>query len=227
MTVFEQIKKLADNQGKSLQKVSEDLGLSQNYIYNLKGAKSPAADKLALIADYFHVSVDYLLGRVDYDEEQGFLENFRNFTLSLETRKIVDFIERFENRELDEPERKLLEAMTKIIEIDFAYCNNRTKEYEGVKFEQYVKTIGSVVDSFYDSFCSSSKNNKIEKMPNATSIRMSKEKAIRYSKNLPSPPKRYVSTVEKTKNISTAEERSSLRGLKKYKSPHENNGEKS
>lgn len=65
MTIFERIKQLADKQGKSLQKVSEDLGLSTNYIYNLKGAKSPAADKLALIADYFHVSVDYLLGRED------------------------------------------------------------------------------------------------------------------------------------------------------------------
>jgi transcriptional regulator with XRE-family HTH domain len=68
MTIFERIKELADKQGKSLQKVSEDLGLSQNYIYNLKGAKSPAADKLALIADYFQVSVDYLLGRYKYDD---------------------------------------------------------------------------------------------------------------------------------------------------------------
>lgn len=65
MTIFERIKELADKQGKSLQKVSEDLGLSQNYIYNLKGAKSPAADKLALIANYFNVSVDHLLG-VDF-----------------------------------------------------------------------------------------------------------------------------------------------------------------
>lgn len=63
MTTFERIKSLADKQGKSLQKVASDLGFGDNYIYNLKGAKSPAADKLALIADYFHVSVDYLLGR--------------------------------------------------------------------------------------------------------------------------------------------------------------------
>ena len=65
MTTFERIKLLADKQGKSLQKVSEDLGLSQNYIYNMRNAKTSNADKLALIADYFHVSVDYLLGRED------------------------------------------------------------------------------------------------------------------------------------------------------------------
>ena len=62
MTIFERIKKLANKQGKSLQKVSEDLGLSTNYLYRLK-TQQPTAEKLALIADYFHVSVDYLLGR--------------------------------------------------------------------------------------------------------------------------------------------------------------------
>lgn len=62
MTIFERIKKLANKQGKSLQKVSEDLGLSTNYLYRLK-TQQPTAEKLSLIADYFHVSVDYLLGR--------------------------------------------------------------------------------------------------------------------------------------------------------------------
>lgn len=70
MTTFERIKLLADKQGKSLQKVSEDLGLSQNYVYNMRNAKTSNADKLALIADYFHVSVDYLLGREDNDTEK-------------------------------------------------------------------------------------------------------------------------------------------------------------
>ena len=64
MTIFERIKKLANKQGKSLQKVSEDLGLSTNYLYRLK-TQQPTAEKLTLIADYFHVSVDYLLGRED------------------------------------------------------------------------------------------------------------------------------------------------------------------
>jgi Predicted transcriptional regulators len=63
MTIFERIKELATKQKISLQKVAEDLGLSTNYIYNLRYSKTPNADKLALIADYFNVSVDYLLGR--------------------------------------------------------------------------------------------------------------------------------------------------------------------
>ncbi len=63
MTTFERIKELADRQGKSLQKVASDLGFSPSYFYNLKSKKSPSAEHLAKVADYFHVSVDYLLGR--------------------------------------------------------------------------------------------------------------------------------------------------------------------
>ncbi|WP_139008887.1 XRE family transcriptional regulator [Lactococcus lactis] len=62
MTTFERIKKLADNQKISLQKVAIDIGLSENAIYGWKTRK-PKGEDLAKIADYFHVSVDYLLGR--------------------------------------------------------------------------------------------------------------------------------------------------------------------
>ena len=64
MTTFERIKLLAKKQGKSLQKVSSDLGFGDNYLYTLKKQK-PKSDSLEKLADYFHVSVDYLLGRED------------------------------------------------------------------------------------------------------------------------------------------------------------------
>jgi transcriptional regulator with XRE-family HTH domain len=62
MTTFERIKSLADNQKISLQKVAIDIGLSENAIYGWKTRK-PKGEDLAKVADYFHVSVDYLLGR--------------------------------------------------------------------------------------------------------------------------------------------------------------------
>jgi len=62
MTIFERVKELSEKQGKSLQKVSEDLGFSSNYFYRMK-KQQPTAEKLKSIADYFNVSVDYLLGR--------------------------------------------------------------------------------------------------------------------------------------------------------------------
>ena len=62
MLVFNNIKSLAKKQGKSIKTVALDIGLSENAIYGWKKTK-PKADDLAKVADYFHVSVDYLLGR--------------------------------------------------------------------------------------------------------------------------------------------------------------------
>ena len=69
MTTFERIKNLAKNRSKSLKQVATDLGLGENYIYTLK-SKQPTAPNLEKLADYFHVSVDYLLGRESEKEMQ-------------------------------------------------------------------------------------------------------------------------------------------------------------
>ncbi len=93
MTIFERIKKLADKQGKSLQKVSADLGFGENYFYTLK-KQQPKADKLSLIADYFGVSVDYLLGRNTPDfiiEDVPFtIEVKRRYNFSSNQKKAID-----------------------------------------------------------------------------------------------------------------------------------------
>lgn len=65
MTVFERIKDLAKKQGKSLNQVEEELGLSKNVLYRMKNSDNPTKERLETLANYFHVSVDYLLGRTD------------------------------------------------------------------------------------------------------------------------------------------------------------------
>jgi Helix-turn-helix. len=65
MTVFERIKILASKQGKSLNKVEEELGLSKNVLYRMKDSDNPTKERLETLADYFKVSVDYLLGRTE------------------------------------------------------------------------------------------------------------------------------------------------------------------
>lgn len=46
--------------------LSKNIGVSQSTIANwLNGVSTPNFTKLLKIADYFHVSVDYLLGRTD------------------------------------------------------------------------------------------------------------------------------------------------------------------
>lgn len=64
MTVFERIQILAKKQGKSVKDVSRELGFGDSTIYKWK-TQSPKAEYLDKVANYFHVSVDYLLGRED------------------------------------------------------------------------------------------------------------------------------------------------------------------
>ncbi|MEJ4514849.1 helix-turn-helix transcriptional regulator, partial [Enterococcus faecium] len=56
MITFERIKELAKKQGKSLNKVEEDLGYGKNVLYRLKNS-NPSTERLQEIADYFDVSV--------------------------------------------------------------------------------------------------------------------------------------------------------------------------
>ena len=64
MTVFERIKKLANNQGKGVSKVALELGFSENLFYRWKNSEPKARD-LEKVADYFDESVDYLMARTD------------------------------------------------------------------------------------------------------------------------------------------------------------------
>lgn len=67
--MFERVKKLTQQQGKSLQQVAQDLGFGINTFYKWK-KQTPNGEYLLKVADYFHVSVDYLLGRENEKEVQ-------------------------------------------------------------------------------------------------------------------------------------------------------------
>lgn len=64
MPVFERIDLLLSSKGISASKMMSDLGFSNStYTTWKKRGTSPSGDDLSKIADYFHVSVDYLLDR--------------------------------------------------------------------------------------------------------------------------------------------------------------------
>lgn len=124
MTVFERLKELADKQGKSLNKVEEDLGLSKNVLYRMKNSNNPTKDRLEVLADYFDVSVDYLLGRTDNpkklnaDEEDPYSKmamKFRKNEMDIapedreeyrkEVETLMDFV-KFKMKQLDDEKRK-------------------------------------------------------------------------------------------------------------------------
>ncbi|MBK0039092.1 MULTISPECIES: helix-turn-helix domain-containing protein [unclassified Enterococcus] len=117
MTTFERIKELAKKQGKSLNKVEEELGYGRNVLYRLKSS-NPSAERLQEIANYFGVSVDYLLGRTDNphnaeseDEYDDLVMMFRKNEMEIpeekrdeyrrEVVKLMDFV-KFTMKELDE-----------------------------------------------------------------------------------------------------------------------------
>lgn len=62
MTTLEIVKELCKNKNISVKLLEEDLDFPNNTIYQWKN-RTPGIDKLQKVADYFDVSVDYLLGR--------------------------------------------------------------------------------------------------------------------------------------------------------------------
>ncbi|WP_348920156.1 helix-turn-helix domain-containing protein [Enterococcus rotai] len=62
--LFDRVKLLSEKRGKTLQEVALELGISVNALYKWRH-QNPKIDTIQKAADYFQVSVDYLLGRTD------------------------------------------------------------------------------------------------------------------------------------------------------------------
>jgi len=66
----ERIKELRSSKELTMKRLGEAVGLSMQAINDIeKGRRTTTADKLIAIAEYFDVSVDYLLGTVDIPEQ--------------------------------------------------------------------------------------------------------------------------------------------------------------
>ncbi|SKA08890.1 Helix-turn-helix domain-containing protein [Pilibacter termitis] len=86
--LFERLQELAKKNNVSLQKISEDIGFGINSLYSWK-KKNPTSEKLEKVADYFNVSVDYLLGREEKEIKKIDLK-YDDFTLSFGGEEITD-----------------------------------------------------------------------------------------------------------------------------------------
>lgn len=98
MTTFETINLLAKRYSKNVKSVALDLGFSENLFYRWKKTQPKASD-LAKVADYFHVSVDYLLGReeIKYSEVdlKSMLTNAQCYNTMLLEDKDREFLTNF------------------------------------------------------------------------------------------------------------------------------------
>ena len=62
---YQRIMELCRDRGITVTKLAEDVGLSDSLIRKWKSAGSPSISKIRKIAEYFGVSVDYLIGMSD------------------------------------------------------------------------------------------------------------------------------------------------------------------
>ena len=112
-STLEKIKELAKSRGISLAKLEESLGYSTNYFYTLK-TKTPNAERLQEIADYFNVSTDYLLGRTDNPNIANSKEQFFFEGKEVNVEELASTAMRFNGKPLSDEDKK---AIQNIIEI--------------------------------------------------------------------------------------------------------------
>jgi transcriptional regulator with XRE-family HTH domain len=83
MTLFDRIKDLSNKRNKNIKDVATELGFSENLFYKWKTSDPKGVD-LEKVADYFNVSVDYLLGREEKpkytsDDLEEMIDNAMSF----------------------------------------------------------------------------------------------------------------------------------------------------
>lgn len=66
--LYQRIKELCNRKGISISKLESDLGFGNSSIKKWNTGTSPSVDKISKIAEYFNVSIDYLLGRSEISD---------------------------------------------------------------------------------------------------------------------------------------------------------------
>ena len=96
------LNKLLDDKQFTAYKLSKALNISQGLMSDYKnGIRTPTTANLIKIADYFNVSVDYLLGRTD--------ENYKPpknvYTLSDQEQSLIEFFRQLPKQDQSQVER--------------------------------------------------------------------------------------------------------------------------
>lgn len=114
MSLFDRIKELCKSRDITLQELAEKTNMSTNSLY--KWRKSiPSADKLKKVADYFGVSIDYLMGS-DVSETQKL--NSEEDKLVVMFRKNTADMSDEEKQEFNESLDKLMSVAKDLFERD-------------------------------------------------------------------------------------------------------------
>ena len=107
---FERIKALANKQGLSLNALEEKLGYSRNTLYSLKKQKA-STERMQEIADFFNVSLDYLLGRTDNPKIADDTEKFYFEGQEVDVEHLASTAMRFNGKPLTDKDKKAIQGI--------------------------------------------------------------------------------------------------------------------
>ena len=103
--LFERVKELCKKRGISISELENRIGFGKNSIYKWK-TQSPKRETLQKVADYFHVSTDYLLGRTD-EPNAGVAPEERKLTVEEALASVMSS----DGKPLTDNDREILSAM--------------------------------------------------------------------------------------------------------------------
>ncbi|AEB64912.1 MULTISPECIES: helix-turn-helix domain-containing protein [Bacillus amyloliquefaciens group] len=86
--LFDRVKKIADKKKIPIAELERKLGMGTNTLYRWKTQK-PSIDKVQKVADYFNVSIDYLLGRTENEAIEPELTARDEKDIQKELQKII------------------------------------------------------------------------------------------------------------------------------------------
>ena len=115
MDLYEKIKMLTAEKKMSIRQLEEKLGFGNGTI-NRWRKNTPGVDKLEKVANYFNVSIDYLLDRVDwksYDEKltRENFESVNNEKGGLTVEDALKSVMSYDGKELTDNDRDILKGI--------------------------------------------------------------------------------------------------------------------
>ncbi|WP_171336613.1 helix-turn-helix domain-containing protein [Enterococcus cecorum] len=105
MSVLYKIKDLANEKGVSLSELERSIGISNGSISKWEKS-SPKADTLQKVADYFNVSVDYLLGRTN-NRFYGLSDKQREISIE----QALDSVMSYDGKPMTDNDREILKGI--------------------------------------------------------------------------------------------------------------------
>ena len=112
LPVYEAVKKLCKSRGLSFNDVEEGIGVGKNTLYGLK-RNHPSVERVMQLADFFDVSVDFLLGRTNEENPREIVKE----ALESEDPKELEFDEFFsmdikkDGQKITDRDKRIIKAM--------------------------------------------------------------------------------------------------------------------